>query len=215
MTKIEEKHSESTEQRIINAARKVFYTKGLAGSRMQEIADIAGINKALLHYYFRTKEKLFFEILKQTAGDFFPGLIHIWNSNDSFEEKLRKFIHSYIDFLLENMYLPQFIITLVYQNPEKIVSVMRIRDIVKISNLQKHIDTEAENGKIKNVDAYQLMISILSLCVFPVMARPIMKLAFEYSDADYQKILNERKNIVYDTIMGWLTNEDKKNMELL
>jgi len=213
MMENEKKKEFNTEELILSAAKEVFYKKGLAGSRMQEIADLAGINKALLHYYFRTKEKLFFEILKQTAGDFFPRIVHLWHTDEIFEIKLRNFIHSYIDFLILNRHLPQFIINVMYQNPEQILSVMRLKDIVKMSNLQSHIDMEASTGRIQKVDAYHLMITIISLCVFPVMAEPIIKLSFDLDDENYQSLLIERKNLVPEIIMNWLQNKSDNKIK--
>ena len=92
----------TTEEKIYEAAKKVFLTKGLDGARMQEIADIAGINKALLHYYFRTKEKLYSEVVKNSASTFFPQIMTILLSELPFEVKIWTIVDKYINFLQHN-----------------------------------------------------------------------------------------------------------------
>ena len=100
-----EKH-QGTEEKILSAARKIFTTKGMAGARMQDIANEAGINKALLHYYYRDKEKLFETIFLEEAQKFFPKINAIFQSDDPLFLKIEKFVDEYIDEMLENPYLP-------------------------------------------------------------------------------------------------------------
>src|SRR6478735_10691909 len=92
----------STEEKILNAAKKVFLTKGMDGARMQDIADKAGINKALLHYYFRSKDKLFERIFIEEAQKFMPRVTHIMLSEMTLFEKIEKFVGEYIDTLIQN-----------------------------------------------------------------------------------------------------------------
>ena len=101
---------DNSEEKILNAAQSVFIQKGMDGARMQEIADEAGINKALLHYYFRTKQKLFEAILKKVFSNILPNLMDMVHSDLPIEEKLGIFIENYIDLLMENPYLPNFIL---------------------------------------------------------------------------------------------------------
>src|SRR6187402_2554521 len=100
-----QKH-QGAQEKILAAARKVFTTKGMAGARMQDIADEAGINKALLHYYFRDKDKLFETIFMEEAQRFFPKINAIFQSDDPLFEKIEKFVNEYIDEMQENPYLP-------------------------------------------------------------------------------------------------------------
>ena len=90
---------ESTEQKILDAARTIFMRKGLNGARMQEIADEAGINKALLHYYFRSKDKLFYAIFKEAFNILIPYVSAVFNSDESIEIKLTRLAEKYIDIL--------------------------------------------------------------------------------------------------------------------
>ena len=110
-----------TEQKILDAAKKVFVVKGMTGARMQEIADEAGINKSLLHYYFRTKEKLFEAVFQSALGEFFPKVTSYMISDISLEDKIKVFVKEYSKVLQENPFLPSFIIGEVNRNPDNII----------------------------------------------------------------------------------------------
>src|SRR5438874_9015673 len=104
------KKDENTEERILTAAKKVFLKEGMAGARMQDIADEAGINKALLHYYFHNKEKLFDVIFMEAAQKLFPKISFIFESDLPVLEKIEHFADEYITVILENPYLPLFVL---------------------------------------------------------------------------------------------------------
>src|SRR5678810_1109142 len=107
------------EERILEAACKVFTTKGMAGARMQDIADEADINKALLHYYFRDKDKLFEVVFMEEAQKFFPKINAIFNSDAPLFEKIENFVNEYIDEMLENPYLPWFVLNEMNRDPDQ------------------------------------------------------------------------------------------------
>src|SRR5690349_8196144 len=100
----------NTQQKILEAAKKVFHQKGLAGARMQDIADEAGINKALLHYYFRNKDMLFEMIFKDAAANLFPKVASIISEDLPLFEKIRKFTKEYLEVVIQNPYLPLFVL---------------------------------------------------------------------------------------------------------
>lgn len=114
----------STEQRILSAAKKVFISKGMAGARMQDIADAAGINKALLHYYFRSKEKLFEMIFKEVVKEFLPKINLIFESDKNLFEKIDMFCTEYIEQIRKTPYLPVFILNEINQQPEVLIKKM-------------------------------------------------------------------------------------------
>jgi len=112
------KKDNNTEQQILNAARQVFLEKGLSGARMQDIADKAEINKAMLHYYFKNKELLFETIFQETAGKLFPHFDKLMDSDLNFFDKIRSIVSSYIEMVSQNPYLPLFVISELNKNPE-------------------------------------------------------------------------------------------------
>src|SRR5262245_18627739 len=115
------KKDQSTEEKILNAARKVFRKKGMTGARMQEISDEAGINKALLHYYFRSKEKLFERVLHETLEEALPLLGKILNEDIPLFEKIERYVHAHISIISKNEYLPAFVIQELNRDPQKLL----------------------------------------------------------------------------------------------
>ena len=112
------KKDSTTEGKILIAARQVFIEKGLAGARMQDIADRAEINKAMLHYYFKNKEMLFELIFKETAGRLFPHFEKLMDSDLNFFDKIRSIVASYIEVIIQNPYIPLFVMNEMNKNPE-------------------------------------------------------------------------------------------------
>src|SRR5947207_7063972 len=106
-----------TEQRILDAAHRVFLRRGSAGARTQEIADEAGVNKALLHYYFRTKERLAAAVFARAASKLLPPVITTLASNDDLEMKVQRVVAIELDVLLQHPYLPGYIIAELTHNP--------------------------------------------------------------------------------------------------
>ena len=104
-----DKHTDK-EELIMQTAMQVFIDKGWHGTKMQEIADKAGINKALLHYYFRSKEKLYAKIFEFLISGFVGDLFKLFDDKLTFDEFLRKFIYSYIDLISKNPKIPMFLI---------------------------------------------------------------------------------------------------------
>ena len=197
----------TTEEKIYEAAREIFYRKGLDGARMQEIADLAGINKALLHYYYRSKEKLFETIVKRATEEFFPIIFATWNLDIPFEAKIYTFTDRYITFLSKNPFIPNFVINLIHQNPEKIISLMKVDNLPINAHLSEQIRIEVEAGNINEVDWRQVIISIISLCVFPFIGSPMVKMIFKLDDQEFLQMMEERKLIIPKMIMAWLKPE--------
>ena len=182
----------TTEQLILQAAKKVFISKGLDGTRMQEIADEAGINKSLLHYYFRSKDKLFEVIFKDIVMSFAPRIVGILNSPTSLFDKIELFVGTYIDLLLENPHIPGFLVNEVAKNPSRIVAALKMNG-VNPDIMRAQLKKEVEAGVIMPLKVEDLMANLISLCVFPFMAKNIFSNMLDMSDKDYMLFLVARK----------------------
>ena len=182
-----------TEIIILNAAKKVFFKKGYDGARMQEIADEAGMNKALLHYYFRSKDKLFEAIFYDAFQQFIPHMAEKMFSNISFEKKIEIFVENYLEVLIKMPQLPNFVLTEVNRNPERIAemfSKMGLNPMLILQLIQKEMD----EGRIRIINPKHFLINTIALCIFPFAAKPLMKIVlFENSTDQYNAFLNERK----------------------
>ena len=192
----------TTEEKIFNAARTVFQKKGFAGARMQEIADEAGINKAMLHYCFKNKQLLFEAVFKNAFSQLAPQINEIFNSQDSVFEKITKFTRSYISFVIHNPYLPQFVIQEMNNNPEFVMSFMKNENRPNPSLLIAQIEKEMADGIIKPLNPKQLLMDIFSMTVFPFAAQTMVKGMFEISDAEFNAMMEERKTIIAEQIIN-------------
>jgi TetR/AcrR family transcriptional regulator len=191
----------TTEFRILEAAKKVFIQQGLEGTSMQQIADEAGINKSLLHYYFRSKEKLFGEVFSYAFQYIVPQLEDIMNSNNSIFIKVEKLVSEYMDLLMKHEFIPAFVLHEINRDPERIFKIMQ-RSGVRPSLFLDQFRDEMDKGHIRTIDPKQLIINVLSMCIFPIAAKPLIKrLLFENNDQVYQQFLEERKKAVADFII--------------
>jgi TetR/AcrR family transcriptional regulator len=197
----------NTEQLIFEAARKVFMQKGLAGARMQEIADEAGINKSLLHYYFRSKEKLFDGIFNDVVSKIAFRLGEAFEKDMDVMQRIRVIVDSYIDILYENQYLPMFVLNEMNHNPEKFSDVFAKNIFVHMRKFVIQIFVEIQQGKIRPINPIHLLLNILSLVIFPFAALPVMKITSAAAtheglipQFDISELLQERKTVVYDFI---------------
>jgi TetR/AcrR family transcriptional regulator len=192
----------TTEKTILEAAKKVFLDKGFDGARMQQIADEAGINKALLHYYFRSKDKLFDAIFDEAFMQFLPNIGQVLMSDMAFPDKIRAFVGHYIDMLLNNPHLPIFIMRELQRAPEKIVSLLKKSGIHPDITAAK-IFQEVSEGKIVPIPMPHLIVNMIGLCVFPFIGRPIIEgFIFNNDTEAYNKFLLERKTVVADFIIN-------------
>ena len=204
----EHSNLQSTEARILQAAEKEFFEKGYAGARTVSIAEAAGVTHAMLHYYFRTKDKLFEQIVAgkiNMLGDII--LSAIGDGNLPLEERIRQGVERHFDFIAANRDLPRFIVNEVLSRPNHI-EIMK-RNALHIVNsllgsLQREIDEYAARGLCRKVDARMLLIDIVSLNVFPFMAAPIVYSAIGDSYSNYDEFLAMRKKENVETILNKL-----------
>ena len=199
---MKEKIQDPRETQILNAAKKVFQKKGMDGARMQEIADEAGINKALLHYYYRSKQQLFEAVFKFAFNLLAPQLNQILNDDSSIENKIRNFTSDYIDFIIKQPYLPSFIIHEINRNPQFIIQLQNNPAFPNLEKFKQQVAHEIEMGILQPVSGEQLFVNILSLSIFPFVASPLIKVILKLNNEQFQILMNERKKEVADFIIG-------------
>ncbi len=187
------KYDKNTETKILDAAQEEFLHKGMTGARMQGIANRAGINKALLHYYYRTKEKLFLAVFNVAIAQFVPKIYSILISPDiHLFDKIRVFIEKYSKILLKNQFIPLFVLHEINRNPEKLVEIIKSKGIepeLFFAQVQKEI----KNGTIRPIDPRGLIINMLSLTIFPIGGRPLLqRMVFNNDKKAYEQFLKQR-----------------------
>jgi TetR/AcrR family transcriptional regulator len=191
---VKDKKDQGAGEKILSAARKIFTTKGMAGARMQDIANEAGINKALLHYYYRDKEKLFETIFLEEAQKFFPKINAIFQSDDPLFLKIEKFVDEYIDEMLENPYLPWFVLNEINRDPDQFMyKIWGEHNLPKPAKFLDQIEREIKNGTIKRINPVHLLMNLLSMTIFPFIARPMITRNLHMTDSRFQETMEERK----------------------
>lgn len=195
------KKDKQTEKRILESAKKIFHRKGFSGTRMQEIADDAGINKAMLHYYFRNKQKLFDAIFIEGVEKISPKIKELLNVQMPLFEKIRFFVKSYITLLQENYYLPNFIINEVNQNPNLLVELISKNKSFILEKFYLDVVEAKKKNLIIDVDFPTLVTNIVSLCIFPILAKPFLTVVLGLNENEYQEFIETRKTEVAEFII--------------
>lgn len=193
---------DNTEQKIMDAAHAVFLEKGMDGARMQEIANEAGINKALLHYYFRTKQKLFEAIFKRVIKHSFPIVSKTLLSDIPIREKMDLFIDSYLNLLSKNPFLPAFLLKEIHRDPEFLANVIKGSGI-NPDKILTMLGKEMDKGNIRRMNPRDLITNIIALSVFPFAAKPLLSIMLFNGDQKAYKIfLQERRETVKEFIFN-------------
>jgi TetR/AcrR family transcriptional regulator len=194
-------HDGDTEQRILEAARTVFVRHGTAGARMQEIAQEAGVNQALLHYYFRSKDRLAEAVFRQVAGRILPNVFEILGSDASIEEKVERMVHLYIDSFARSPFLPGYILSELHQHPERATQLFAAAAGVDpdrfatpiLRKLASQIGARVRERTMRPIAPEQFAVNLISLCIFPFAARPLLRVVFGLDDTAFARFIEQRK----------------------
>ncbi len=196
----------STEERILDAAMKVFTRKGYAAARTEEIAKEAGINRALLHYYYRDKQTIFNLIFETRFKEFFKGLFIIFEADNlTLFDKIRRMVEHEINTLINHPDLARFIITEIAQEPELLIEYgkkLGVNPRLFIEAFERQVAKEVEVGSIKPIEGKQLLINIMSLCIYPFVAKPIIQTMMNVDEPAFYQMTEERKKQVSEFIIN-------------
>jgi len=185
-----------TEQKIIVSAERLFYQKGKAGTSMQDIADDAGINRTLLNYYFRSKDQLFEAVFRDALGRFVPELASILNSDISFAEYVPVLVGKIIDTMLANPQIPIFVLQELSSNPERMPQIIKEMGIDPEKIILK-MESEESLLPVPGMDPRQVIINLISLCIFPFAAKPVLlNIMFNGDNETFIKSMKERKILI-------------------
>ena len=191
-----------TEEKIITAAREVFINKGLSGARMQEIADHAGINKALLHYYFRSKDKLFEAVFSELIKDFAPKMISALGSDLPLREKVKAYVDQIITKMKSHPELPLFIFNEMRNHPQELIKKIGIVESGALEVMSKQLEEEIKAGNIRPMPVHEFMINMASMCIFPFLAKPMFQGMFGITDDMFNMFMDVRKESIPEYVMN-------------
>lgn len=187
----------STEDKIKAAALKLFQQRGFAGTKTRDIAEEAGINIALLNYYFRSKENLFEIIMEESIRKVFFGLRDILDDEEtSLDEKLEKIACNYIDALLANPDLPLFILSEIQANVTRFVEKNKLPKGFVRRMFSEGTFIRQLSEELRLDDPLQIILNLVSLSVFPFVAKPLWLLMTETGTEDFVRLMEERKKLI-------------------
>lgn len=202
-------NDKQTEEKIFEAATDVFVEKGMDGARMQDIANHAGINKALLHYYFRTKDQLFNAVFEMIARKILKKFAPVFDEKLSFEDKIRFFFKEHISFLQANPRLPGFLLNEVNRNPDRIKTLLKNVDFDTLwLKLYEQHKEDFQKYNISKATMPQIMISIAGMSVFPFAARGILEGLLGKIGLDFNEFIEERKEFAAEFVIKAITIKD-------
>lgn len=198
--------AEETEQQIFEAAKKIFHREGYEGARMQAIADEAGINKAMLHYYYRSKDQLFQAVFQDAVKRFFPVIQEVLGGDKALVPKVKELVDTYYGIFRDNPHLPTFVIYEMNQHPERFKQFMKGQMGGVPEPFLRQVEAEVRAGGIKPVKPHEFLINIIALCVFPFIARSMVEAVFGMDAQDYERFMEERRK----SLPGYIINSISK-----
>ncbi len=181
------------EEEILVSAFQVFVEKGFENATMQEIAERAGIKRTVLNYYFRSKKLLYHQIAKTLMRQALPQMLKVLNGDLPFEEKISSFVNNYIELGLKNPFMPLFIINELNSLGIKFVENLLDGEKPTIEPFITQVNTEIKEGRISPIEPIQLFMHIISLCAFPVLAKPMIMLVTQKNENEFKELLKSRK----------------------
>ncbi len=178
---------------------------------MQAIANDAGINKALLHYYFRSKGELYDKIVDSVLDTIIPRIASALSSDGDFWQRLERLVDVYVDTLLEHPEIPIFIMAELSQKREQFVKKLRDRAVPfnAVAEFIAWMNDEMESGRVRRVPPHQLMLSVIGLLVFPFIVKPVFQTLMQFDEHSFTQLMNERKQFVMDFLRSALQESDE------
>jgi AcrR family transcriptional regulator len=164
---------------------------------MQEIADRAGVNKSLLHYYFKSKAELARAVWLRIALSFSPGVIDMLSSDLSLDEKIDQYVDSYHTILTRHPYLLSYIVSEGARRPEFMDDVLSSerRQMARrmMSKLRQQIDEQVKQKRMVRVSPEQFFITLAGSCLFPFAAGPMLTQILGLNPKGFTRLMEERR----------------------
>lgn len=194
----------STETRILNAAHTVFVRKGTHATTMKDIAEEADVNQALLHYYFSDKKTLADTVFEEVASDLIPQIQDAFVAEQPIEQKVERIVQKYLTYIRENPYLPKYIVGELNRNPETMKKRLRSLELAPFEDLdvlEAQLREKAEEEALRPISAEQFVVNLLSLCLFPFLARPLIETMLDMDDEVFERFIEARKEEVPEFVL--------------
>lgn len=201
---MKEDTNSNTEQTILMCAEEVFLERGFDGAKTTEIARRAGVNHAMIHYYFRTKKNLFNVVFQDKLTVLATSFSDSLSQDIPFFDKIRNAVETHFDFISENPKLLFFLYTEVVNDDERkklLVNNILPRAQKLLDELEKGIAEELAKGTIRPVKPVEILLNIIALNVTTFLATPLMEVVFGNTD-EMDRLMEERKESNVEFILN-------------
>ena len=190
-----------TEDRILDAAHAVFLRRGTAGARMHEVAAEAGVNKALLHYYFRSKDQLAQEVFRRALGTLLPRALEVLRSEDSLEAKVRDIAVLEVEILRKNPFLPGYLLGELTHHPERVREIFESVVGMELGEMGREVrgtlgaqlEEAVREGRMRPMAPEEFMMNLMALAIFPFAAQPLLRLVLDVDEEGFDALMERRK----------------------
>lgn len=191
-----------TEEHIIDTAIEMFFKEGRINATTQEIAEKAGVNRTLIHYYFRSKKQLFSIAFQKAQEEYRSQTQKFLESDLPIKEKTEKFIDIFLQKMNDYPYLEAFLsIEIIQHNMGKTSSIpLPPKSSPFMINYLREIEEEMEKGNIPKMNPFHFMINMYSLIIHPNIMKPLLKHGFSENDEEFENLLKERKQVIMQTL---------------
>jgi TetR/AcrR family transcriptional regulator len=196
--------TEDPEVKIRAAARRVFFEQGYEGAKIRQIAEAAGVNLAMVNYYFRSKEELFKSIYLESFQELIGRIGILLNEETPLEVKIWKIVDQYTDFILANPLVPVFVLSELRNNGANFFKELNVKGVIENSVFHKQLLQETQKGHIRAVEPLQVVFTLMSNIIFPVMAKPILSYVGTLDENGFQQFVLARKQLIPEMIMAYL-----------
>ena len=201
------KTDQSTEEKIKDAAKKMFLEKGFGSTTTRDIAECADTNIALVNYYFRSKERLFQEVFKESFGETFLPVARILNDDLPLEAKIYKFVDHMTELLKRDPLLPMFVLSEMRGEHSKVCDMMTAIHQQEVNRFQQQLEEEAAKGNIRKTDFSQVEISLMSMVIFPFISMNMLKMKKNLTTEEFYQLMDERKKAIPEMILTYLRHK--------
>lgn len=187
---------DNIEQTIINTAKQLFIEKGYTDTSMSDIASRAGINRSTLHYYFRTKDRMFQAVFGSIVSVFFPkATAIILDSDTPYMERISKILDEYMDFLIQNPSLPKFVCEEINRDVDNLIDSARFIGLDRLMMQAKNtLIREMEAGNLNKVDPQIVFMTFYSMMLYPFLAKNMLITLFLDKEENFQPLMQKWKS---------------------
>jgi TetR/AcrR family transcriptional regulator len=201
-----------TESRILEAARRVFIRRGTTGARVQEIAAEAGVNQALVHYYFGSKEALAERVFFEAAGRLLQAMSVLADPTATLDQLVQRFVEAYIDTVRQSPFLPGYVLAETTQHPERLDALMQRAlgaapgqlAAMARGRIEVLISANVAAGTMRPITTRQFLVHVMALVAFPFIARPVLSVVLSHDGSSFDDFLDERRRELPEFILSAL-----------